>query len=172
MTGPRPKNSKSSIGWLKTQSRAAKRWILLAVGAGVTSGVLLLAQAHLIARTVHATFMQDGPDLATGPLVAILVAIVTARAGLVWCRTQAGFRAGATVRRNIRRSLIRHLLASGPVAANQMPAGHLVSTIFDHVEALEYAQAHWLSAGMLVFSFVVLVTLYTLNGRFQPGVVR
>ncbi|MBJ6136663.1 molybdate ABC transporter permease subunit [Marinobacter litoralis] len=44
--------------------------------------------------------------------------------------------------------------------------------IFDHVEALEYAQAHWLSAGMLVFSFVVLVTLYTLNGRFQPGVVR
>ncbi|MEP3562238.1 MAG: molybdate ABC transporter permease subunit [Marinobacter sp.] len=44
--------------------------------------------------------------------------------------------------------------------------------IFDHVEALEYTQAHWLSAGMLVFSFVVLVALYTLNGRFQPGVVR
>ncbi|QBM18960.1 hypothetical protein MARI_31030 [Marinobacter sp. JH2] len=44
--------------------------------------------------------------------------------------------------------------------------------IFDHVEALEYTQAHWLSAGMLVFSFVVLVTLYTLNGRLQPGVVR
>jgi len=44
--------------------------------------------------------------------------------------------------------------------------------IFDHVEALEYTQAHWLSAGMLAFSFVVLVTLYSLNGRFQPGVVR
>jgi len=25
---------------------------------------------------------------------------------------------------------------------------------------------------MLAFSFVVLVTLYSLNGRFQPGVVR
>lgn len=35
--------------------------------------------------------------------------------------------------------------------------------IFDHVEALEYAQAHWLSAGMVVFSFVVLLLLYTLN---------
>ncbi len=32
--------------------------------------------------------------------------------------------------------------------------------IYDHVEALEYAQAHWLSGGMLVFSFVVLLTLY------------
>ncbi|MDP2786915.1 MAG: molybdate ABC transporter permease subunit [Pseudomonadota bacterium] len=35
--------------------------------------------------------------------------------------------------------------------------------IYDHVEALEYAQAHWLSAGMLVFSFLVLLALYTLN---------
>ena len=37
--------------------------------------------------------------------------------------------------------------------------------IYDHVEALEYAQAHWLSAGMMVFSFVVLLTLYIVNSR-------
>lgn len=35
--------------------------------------------------------------------------------------------------------------------------------IYDHVEALEYAQAHWLAAAMLSFSFVVLLALYTLN---------
>ncbi|CAH0304371.1 molybdate ABC transporter permease subunit [Pseudomonas mediterranea] len=33
--------------------------------------------------------------------------------------------------------------------------------IYDHVEALEYAQAHWLAAAMLVFSFVVLLALYS-----------
>jgi molybdate transport system permease protein len=32
--------------------------------------------------------------------------------------------------------------------------------IFDHVEAMEYTQAHWLSASMLVFSFLVLLALY------------
>ncbi|MDR5837669.1 molybdate ABC transporter permease subunit [Caballeronia sp. LZ034LL] len=32
--------------------------------------------------------------------------------------------------------------------------------IFDHVEALEYAQANWLAGGMVVFSFVVLLLLY------------
>ncbi|WP_417776828.1 molybdate ABC transporter permease subunit [Stutzerimonas xanthomarina] len=32
--------------------------------------------------------------------------------------------------------------------------------IYDHVEALEYAQAHWLAGGMLVFSFLVLLVLY------------
>jgi molybdate transport system permease protein len=37
--------------------------------------------------------------------------------------------------------------------------------IYDHVEAMEYAQAHWLAGAMLAFSFVVLLTLYTLNPR-------
>jgi molybdate transport system permease protein len=35
--------------------------------------------------------------------------------------------------------------------------------IYDHVEALEYAQAHWMAAGMVVFSFAVLLALYLLN---------
>jgi len=33
--------------------------------------------------------------------------------------------------------------------------------IYDHVEALEYAQAHWLASAMLVFSFLVLLALYS-----------
>ena len=35
--------------------------------------------------------------------------------------------------------------------------------IYDHVEALEYAQAHWLAAAMVAFSLVVLIALYSLN---------
>jgi molybdate transport system permease protein len=42
----------------------------------------------------------------------------------------------------------------------------VVSTqIYGHVEALEYTQAHALSAAMLVFSFVVLLGLALLNRR-------
>lgn len=33
--------------------------------------------------------------------------------------------------------------------------------IYDHVEALEYAEAHVLAAGMLIFSFLVLLALYS-----------
>lgn len=35
--------------------------------------------------------------------------------------------------------------------------------IYDHVEALEYAQAHWLAGAMALFSFIVLLALYTLG---------
>ncbi|EPL2945489.1 molybdate ABC transporter permease subunit, partial [Pseudomonas aeruginosa] len=40
--------------------------------------------------------------------------------------------------------------------------------IFDHVEAMEYAQAHWLAGGMVAFSFVVLLALYS-GRRRRPG---
>ncbi len=41
--------------------------------------------------------------------------------------------------------------------------------IYDHVEALEYTQAHWLAGGMLVFSFLVLLTLHLTQSRKAPA---
>jgi molybdate transport system permease protein len=40
--------------------------------------------------------------------------------------------------------------------------------IFDHVEAMEYGDAHRLAAVMLGFSFLVLLALHTYNQRSQP----
>jgi len=37
--------------------------------------------------------------------------------------------------------------------------------IYDHVEAMEYLQAHWLAGGMLVFAFIVLVLLHWLQPK-------
>jgi molybdate transport system permease protein len=41
--------------------------------------------------------------------------------------------------------------------------------IYDHVEALEYTQAHWLAGGLVVFSFCVLLALnLTRRARLLP----
>jgi molybdate transport system permease protein len=37
--------------------------------------------------------------------------------------------------------------------------------VYEHVETLEYTQAHLLAAGLLVFSFLVLLSVYVLNRR-------
>jgi molybdate transport system permease protein len=37
--------------------------------------------------------------------------------------------------------------------------------VYEHVETLEYAEAHLLAAGLLVFSFAVLLSVYVLNRR-------
>jgi molybdate transport system permease protein len=43
--------------------------------------------------------------------------------------------------------------------------------VYEHVETLNYAAAHYLSAGLLTFSFVVLVLVYALNRRFPIRVM-
>jgi molybdate transport system permease protein len=42
----------------------------------------------------------------------------------------------------------------------------LSTTIFEHVEAMEYGQAHAIAAVLLTFSFLVLLAVYVVNRRF------
>lgn len=42
--------------------------------------------------------------------------------------------------------------------------------IYDHVEALEYQQAHLLAGGMLLFSFIVLVIMYSRRRPMRLGI--
>ena len=41
--------------------------------------------------------------------------------------------------------------------------------IYDHVESLEYAQAHWLAGGLLLLSFLLLLGVYSANRRLKTG---
>ncbi|GAA3957879.1 molybdate ABC transporter permease subunit [Allohahella marinimesophila] len=44
--------------------------------------------------------------------------------------------------------------------------------IYDHVEAMDYARAHWLAGGMMLFSFVVLLLVYGTRAGRQAGAMR
>ena len=45
--------------------------------------------------------------------------------------------------------------------------GVLSIAIYDHVETMEYGKAHWLSAGLLIISFLMLVFVYIFNRHFS-----
>ena len=45
--------------------------------------------------------------------------------------------------------------------------GVLSIAIYDHVEAMEYSQAHLLAGGLLVASFVMLIFVYLFNRHFS-----
>ena len=45
--------------------------------------------------------------------------------------------------------------------------GVLSIAIYDHVESMEYAQAHLLAGGLLVLSFIMLLIVYVFNHRFS-----
>jgi molybdate transport system permease protein len=39
--------------------------------------------------------------------------------------------------------------------------------LYDHVESLNYTQAHWMAGGLLVFSFVLLLLVYGTNQKIR-----
>jgi len=41
----------------------------------------------------------------------------------------------------------------------------LSTQIYNHVEALEYTEAHWLAAGMVLFSALALLLVYTFGAK-------
>jgi len=54
------------------------------------------------------------------------------------------------------------------VGGNIPGVTRLVSVqIYDHVDAMEYSDAHRLASVMLIFSFVLLLTLHLYSGRYQ-----
>ena len=64
---------------------------------------------------------------------------------------------------------------AAPPAASSLRRGTLGVTrvasvqIYDHVEALEYAEAHGLAAWLVGFSFLALLLLYGLQRRRRPA---
>ncbi|WP_416398634.1 molybdate ABC transporter permease subunit [Allohahella sp. A8] len=44
--------------------------------------------------------------------------------------------------------------------------------IYDHVEAMDYARAHWLAGGMMLFSFLVLMLVYSTRTGRRYGAMR
>lgn len=44
--------------------------------------------------------------------------------------------------------------------------------LYDHVEALDYGQAHWLAGALLVFSFAVLLLVYSFQGKSGSMMLR
>jgi molybdate transport system permease protein len=45
--------------------------------------------------------------------------------------------------------------------------GVLSIAIYEHVEAMEYGHAHWLSGGLLILSFIMLLFVYLFNRQFS-----
>jgi ATP-binding cassette, subfamily C, bacterial CydCD len=134
---PRTKPNKNALRWLRRQSRAARRWLLITITLGLVGGLLTVAQAGLIARIVHGTFMEGSEGRPMTSQFIALIIVVAIKAFIAWGRELAGFQAGAAVRGRIRRDLTVHFLAVGPVGLTSLPTGRLVSSALEQVEALQ-----------------------------------
>ncbi|UEX78275.1 thiol reductant ABC exporter subunit CydD [Sediminicurvatus halobius] len=109
----------------------------LAAAAGVAEGLLIVAQAGLIAWLVHAVVRLERPLWGEATSIAALLLVVLARPACQVLRAQAATAAGSRVRERVRGRLLDRVLALGPTGVAADSEGALASRLTEQVDALD-----------------------------------
>ncbi len=151
--------------WLKSQSTLAKPWLVATISIALLSGVLLIAQAALLAHLLHQLIIEQTDKYTLLPSFITLVGVVLARAGCSWAKEQTGYRCGETIRQHIRQLILNRLHALGPASIQGQPAGSWASLILEQVEELQDFFARYLPqmAIAVLIPLVILVVVFPIN---------
>ena len=144
MTPTQKPSNKKALRWLFKRVDRARSWILISMGLGLGSGLLLIAQARFLSLIVHGVFMEKQSIDQLWLFFVFLTVIAVFRASIGWAREVAGFHAGAKIRQDIRMELLRHVVSLGPYVAGNQSTGALTSTVMEQVEGLHDFYAFYL----------------------------
>lgn len=134
---------------------------MLAGGAPLVSGALLVVQAWLLASVLDAAIMQDVPRKELLASIVGIAVLMLVRATITWAGERAGADAAERIKRHVRQSLFTRMVAKGPYWSRGKASGELASAVVDQVEALDGFFAKYLpamaAAAMLPVAFSVLL---------------
>lgn len=140
----------AASAWLKAQRPWTGRWVALAIGLEFANGLLLIAQAWFLAKTLNVVVFDDAGLSAVTHWLWVIFCLFSLRALLSWMSEQASFEAAAQVKLHVRDRLLRHLFALGPIRLTRERSGELTTALADGVEALEAYYARYLPAMTLM----------------------
>lgn len=147
--------------WLAAQARRVRAPLAVAAGSPLLGGILLVAQAWLLARVLDAAIAQGALRAQLAPAIGAIAALILARAALAWLGERAGARAAEAIKQRVRLALFDRLVAHGPQWSRARVSGELASAIVDQVEALDGFFSRYLpsavAAAVLPVAFAVVL---------------
>jgi len=151
--------------WLQAQRSAVALKLRLAAAYGVVEGLLIIAQAGLIAWLVHQVIRADQPPHALIAPALALVAVVVLRPMAQTLRAAAAIQASDRVRARVRQRLLRRIEAMGPAGLAGTDSGELAAKLSDQVDALDGYFARYLPQMQvaILVPLAILLTAYALD---------
>lgn len=156
---------KHLYGWLRRQSSHGRRWIGLSIGLGLGQGVLMVAQAWLLATLLHGFIIEGQTPEQSIPLFIGLLLVTAAKAALAYGREVASFKAGSAVRQAIRELVLTRLGRLGPAYIQRRPAGSWASLLLEQIEDMQEFFSRYLPqmAVAVFIPLVILVAVFPVN---------
>ncbi|WP_429151833.1 heme ABC transporter permease/ATP-binding protein CydD [Aeromonas hydrophila] len=159
------KTQKRLYGWLRNQSSHGRRWIGLSIGFGLGQGILMVAQAWLLATLLHGFIIEGTTPTQSIPLFIALLLVTLGKAVLAYGREVASFKAGSAVRQAIRELVLTRLGRLGPAYIQRRPAGSWASLLLEQIENMQDFFSRYLpQMAIAVFiPVVILVAVFPVN---------
>ena len=136
-------------GWLRAQSAGSRPAIRATVMMGTLGGLLIVAQAWLLARVIDAVVIGVEDLASVGRPLLGLAAVFVARALVGVIGEAAAFEAGARVVHDMRLRLHAHIVALGPAWTRAQSTGDVATVLVDGAEALHRYYAAYLPQARL-----------------------
>ena len=171
MQATKKSTDRESLRWLLKQVQPARVWIGASIGLGFAGGLVLIAQAGLLANIIHAVFMDGLPRNLLLPLFGSYLAAVLLRAGLSWAREMTGFHAGAKVRTELRQAVMARIIKLGPGYTGRQRTGALSTTALEQVEGLHDFFAHYLPQLALAVMIPVAILAFVFPLSWAAGAI-
>ncbi|MDX6022803.1 cysteine/glutathione ABC transporter permease/ATP-binding protein CydD [Scandinavium sp. V105_16] len=157
--------------WLKQQSVISRRWLMLSRLLGAVSGVLIIAQAYILARILHHMIMENIPREALLMPFVVLVLVFILRAWVVWLRERVGFHAGQHIRYEIRKIVLDRLQQAGPAWIQGKPAGSWATLILEQIDDMHDYYARYLPQMALAASVPLLIVLAIFPSNWTAALI-
>ncbi|RNM24446.1 heme ABC transporter permease/ATP-binding protein CydD [Dickeya undicola] len=157
--------------WLKQQSRLAHRWLRLSLMLGLASGLLIMAQAWLLASLLHALIITHTPRNELTTTFLLLATTFVLRALINGIRERVGFRCGQTIRQHIRQQVLDRLQQLGPAWIQGKPAGSWATLILEQVDDMHDYYARYLPQMYLAVLIPVLILIIVFPVNWAAGVI-
>lgn len=132
---------------------------------GLLSGLLILAQAWLLAGLLHHLVVLHTPRSALWQNFLFLALTFVLRAGVTWLREQVGFICGRLVREAMRKQVLNRLHQLGPAWIKGKPAGSWATLILEQIEEMQDYYARYLPQISLagIIPLLILVSVFPIN---------
>ncbi|PJZ04884.1 cysteine/glutathione ABC transporter permease/ATP-binding protein CydD [Pantoea rodasii] len=153
------------LRWLRQQRLHGGHALRAASLFGFAGALVIIAQAWLLASLLQNLIVAQQPrgTLLTDFMLLLLCFVL--RAGLHYAREMAGYRAGVTIRRALRKQVLDRLNELGPAWIQGKPAGSWATLLLEQIEEMQEYYARYLPQ-MSLAAFIpcaILVAIFPVN---------
>ena len=138
---------------------------------GLFSGLLIVAQAWLLASLLHALIIEHTPREQLIPSFIWLAAAFALRALLSWLRERVGFRCGQVIRQRMRQQVLDKLQQLGPAWIQGKPAGSWASIIVEQIEDMQDYYSRYLPQMYLAVFIPLLILIAVFPINWAAGII-